>query len=162
MTSDDTRRALRTACMTLARRVQLVPLGGFALLGSLAASAGCVMGNDNDPPVLSVDLYWETERYSDRTCTKANVAAMGFRLLDAQGEVIAQNASEEQYQGASRCVNGIDFPDLDLGDYSLELTGYDADHNIAWRGTCDLSLDRFDRLYSCDIQQVEPVSDDES
>jgi hypothetical protein len=154
MTSDDSTRA-RLAAMGAISVIAKCAV----LLVSLASAAGCVMGNDSDPPVLSADLYWETERYSDRKCATAKVAAIQFRLLDADGELIVESEPDDAYQGAARCVNGIDFPDLSLGDYVLELTGYDADHNVAWRSQCDLSLDRFDRLYDCTIEKVTDTDD---
>jgi hypothetical protein len=124
---------------------------GCCVLGfsSLAPLAGCVVGNDSDPPVLSVDLYWDTERYSDRTCESSDVATMDYRLLDAR-----QNVVNEQ-QGIG-CRNGFDFTDAPLGDYVLEVTGYDADDNSAWSASCDLYLDRFDRLFRCDVDRTAP------
>jgi len=116
---------------------------------SLSQLCGCVIGNDSDPPVLAVDLYWDTDHYSDRTCKSAKVATMDFRLLDARQNVV------EERQGVD-CENGFEFTHADLGVYVLEVTGYDSDSSPTWSASCDLYLDRFDRLFRCDVDKTAP------
>jgi hypothetical protein len=121
---------------------------GCCVLGlSLSQLFGCVIGNDSDPPVLSVDLYWDTEHDSDRTCKTAKVETMDFRLLDARQNVVEERQGDE-------CRNGFEFTHARLGDYVLEVTGYDADNNPVWSASCDLYLDRFDRLFRCDVDRT--------
>jgi len=119
-------------------------------LASLSLAA-CSIGDDSSPPVLSVELFWQTERQSPRTCEVAGVASMDFQLLDARGQEVV---SEEDTSRGHACRDGFDFPDLPLGDYTLVVTGYDANQNAGWSGNCPLRLDRFDRLYDCNIYQT--------
>jgi len=123
----------------------------WVVLASLSIAA-CSIGDDNSPPVLSVELFWETERQSARTCAAAGVASMDFELLDERGDVIVR---EEDTERGHACRDGFDFPDLTLGDYTLMVTGYDANQNAAWSGNCPMRLDRFDRLYDCDVYKTD-------
>ncbi|MET0385197.1 MAG: hypothetical protein ABW321_04520 [Polyangiales bacterium] len=112
--------------------------------------AGCVLGNDNDPPVLSVDLYWEGERHADSTCDSADVDSMDWQLTDIDGNVIVV---EEDTPKGHECSNGFEFPDVGPGDYVLKVTGYDSEQNAVWDASCDLYLDRFDRYYACSVDK---------
>ena len=125
------------------------------LLTVASALSGCVLGNDSDPPILAVDLFWESDRHLDGTCKSADVGNMDFRLLDAQDEVVEE-------QSDRRCANGFEFTHAEPGDYTLEVTGYDAEHNQAWTGQCDLRLDRFDRIYKCQVELIKRVEPTET
>lgn len=124
----------------------------LALL-SVGSLSGCVLGNDSDPPVLSVDLYWESDRRSDSTCSSADVTRMDWQLTHGDGEVIVENEDTDK---GHACNNGFDFPDVGPGDYVLKVTGYDSDDNPSpvWSGECELWLDRFDRYFQCDIPKA--------
>ena len=131
-------------------------LAAVALVcGAAAGLSGCILSEDSDPPVLSVDLYWEDEsRYSDDTCDSADVASIDWQLTDRDGNVV-----EEQ---ESSCRDGFNFLGVDLGSYTLRVNGYDADKNKRWEGSCHLNLDRFDRAYPCDIGRIGSESSSSS
>jgi len=126
------------------------------LCGAAVGFSGCILGEDSDPPVLSVDLYWEdATRYSDDTCDSADVASMDWQLTDDAGEVVEEREGE--------CEDGFNFLGVEPGNYTLKVNGYDADKNKQWEGTCRLLLDRFDRVYPCDVGRLssgtEPASE---
>jgi hypothetical protein len=120
-----------------------------AVMTAAVALSGCVLGNDSEPPVLAVDLFWASTRSPKGTCNSADVGNMDFRLLNSKEEVVKEESDRS-------CANGFEFTDAELGDYTLEVTGYDEDHNQAWNGQCDLRLDRFDRIYRCEVDKTSP------
>ncbi|HEY2734785.1 MAG TPA: hypothetical protein VGI70_12410 [Polyangiales bacterium] len=117
---------------------------------SLSLSA-CVLGNDSDPPVLSVDLLWDRapdDRFSAGDCDSAGVVYESWQL-EQGGEVIAKSDDPNE-----PCKPGFDFVDIGQGDYTLTIDGFDADQNMLWSSVCDgLDLDRFDALYQCKVLQ---------
>ena len=121
-------------------------------LALVVGLSGCVLGNDSNPPVLKVNLYWQLRggsRHGDSRCQDSGVETMQFTLTDTNSdEVVVQN---EDSDAGRQCQNGFDFVDVGPGDYRLDVKGFDADDNQLWSGSCDLSLGRFDRLYDCDI-----------
>lgn len=127
-------------------------LAAVALVGATVAGlSGCILGEDSDPPVLSVDLYWEDQsRYSDDTCESADVASMDWQLLDSESNLVEEKTSE--------CQDGFNFFGVHPGSYTLKVNGYDADHNKQWEGSCHLTLDRFDRAYPCDVGRISTDS----
>ena len=131
-------------------------LAAVALLGASAAGlSGCILGEDSDPPVLSVDLYWEDQsRNSDDTCESANVASMDWQLVDDAGELVEEKEGE--------CQDDFNFFGVQPGSYTLKVNGYDADHNKQWEASCRLTLDRFDRAYPCDVGRAATASDTSS
>ena len=122
----------------------------FALLcGAGAALPGCILGEDSDPPILSVDFYWDADRRNSAdTCASAGVASMDWQLADPDGNVVDEQDGE--------CSDGFNFLGVDPGRYTLKVNGYDDDHNKLWEGSCPLLLDRFDRAYRCDVGRVTP------
>ena len=124
---------------------------GCALLGA----SGCVLGRNSDDPVLSVDLLWdesETSRFSEGTCESADVTWMEWKLKDDSGHVVRRNDKD-----ATDCEPGFDFFDLDPGTYTLVVSGYDDQDKERWVSECTgLTMDRFDTLYECDIEQEVP------
>lgn len=121
-------------------------------LALVVGLTGCVLGNDSNPPVLSINLYWQVRGGShggDQRCDDSGVQTMTFTLTDTNSDqVVVQN---EDSDAGRQCQNGFDFVDVGPGDYRLDVKGFDADGNQLWSGTCDVSLGRFDRLYDCDI-----------
>lgn len=135
---------------------KLRKLAAVALLcGSAAALSSCIMGEDSDPPILSVDFYWEDQdagRHSDDTCDSADVRSMDWQLVNADGKTV------DERDGT--CRDGFNFKYVDPGSYTLNVNGYDADHNKQWQGSCELFLDRFDRAYPCNVSRVQGDSPD--
>jgi hypothetical protein len=121
-------------------------------LALVVGLAGCALGNDSNPPALSVDLYWLVRggnRHGDERCSDSGVETMTFTLTDTNsGQVVVQN---EDSDDGRQCENGFDFVDVGPGDYRLDVKGFDADNNQLWSGSCDVSLGRFDRLFKCDV-----------
>lgn len=124
----------------------------LSLCAALFGASGCVLGRNSDDPVLSVDLLWDesaTTRFSEGTCDSADVSWMTWTLRDADGKTIRKNDKDD-----TDCQPGFDFFDLEPGTYSLTITGYDADDKPLWASKCTkLTLDRFDTLYECQIDQ---------
>jgi hypothetical protein len=133
------------------------PVRAVALV-LLAGLAGCVLGDNSDPPVLSVDLYWRLRgnHRAESTCESSNVASMEFQLIDTHTGAVA--VDNEDTESGRECLDGFNFVDVGPGDYRLDVKGYDADQNQLWSGSCDLSLSRFDRLYSCDVNMSSQTS----
>jgi hypothetical protein len=131
---------------------------GWLVTLLLATSAsGCVLGSDSDPPQLVVDFVWDrasaADRFAEGSCETADVISMDWQLLDHADHVVTQTKGERQ-----DCVSGFQFDiNLDAGDYSLVVNGYDDQDQKLWSSTCDgLYIDRFDRYYRCDIDQSPP------
>jgi hypothetical protein len=119
--------------------------------------AGCVLGNDSDPPVLSVDLLWDRSaqngRFSEGTCASANVVWMEWQLTEKNGgRLVATNKDDSQ-----DCRDGFDFVDVGPGKYNLTVMGYDDQNQQLWSSTCqDLVLERFDVLFQCKVDKSQP------
>lgn len=130
---------------------------GAACLILVSVTAGaCVLGNDNDRPVLAVDPLWDLtpgDRFSGDTCRGAGVVYMTWEIQDARGKRL--KASEDLED-----CKPLDFIGLVPGTYRLEIAGYDRDEEKQWETTCSgLKLGRFDVLYPC---EVDSLSDRES
>ncbi len=132
-------------------QVMALPLAGASMI--LGAS-GCIVGNDSGPPVLAVDLFWDenpkADRFSEGTCQSAGVTSMDWTLTNSATKktVIASTS------GGVDCQDGFNFEKLGAGDYTLTVTGYDAKDKPLWTSTCtNLTLDRFDANYACDVDQ---------
>jgi hypothetical protein len=126
---------------------------GVASLMLLPGLTGCVFGEESDPPVLTVELYWQ---YDERTrhnysCQTVPVAATEWRMLDSDGDELASLSKDEM-----ECDNTLVFPDLDPGEYELEVGGYNEAGDKAWEATCPVELDRFDRVWECTVNQIDP------
>jgi hypothetical protein len=119
-------------------------------------AGGCVLGNDNDRPVLAVDPLWDLtpgDRFSGDTCRGAGVVYMTWEIQDARGRKL--KASEDLED-----CKPLDFIGLVPGTYRLEIAGYDRGEEKLWETTCSgLELGRFDVLYPC---EVDSLSDKES
>jgi hypothetical protein len=126
---------------------------GVAAATLLSGLTGCVFGEESDPPVLTVELFWTYDQRTrhDYSCDSVPVAAAEWRLLDSKGKELASLSKD-----AMECDNTINFLDLDPGSYKLEVGGYNEDGDKAWEASCPVSLDRFDRLYECTIHQIDP------
>jgi hypothetical protein len=103
--------------------------------------------------VLTVDFYW---RFDERTehdfsCDKVPVAASEWRLLNSEGEELKSVSRDEMV-----CDDRLNFLDLDPGSYELEVAGYNDAGDKAWEATCPVWVDRFDRLFECTINQIDP------
>ena len=136
-------------------KLAAVALLGAAVAGAGTGLSGCILGEDSDPPVLSVDLYWEDQsRNSDDTCESADVASMDWQLVDTEGNVVEEKEGE--------CQDGFNFFGVDPGSYTLKVNGYDGDQTKQWEGSCRLTLDRFNRAYPCDVGLASTPSDTSS
>ena len=126
---------------------------GVASLIVLSGLSGCVFGEESDPPVLTVELYWQYDERTrhDYSCGSVPVAAAEWRLVDSEGEEVANLSKDDE-----ECDNTIRFLDLDPGDYELEVGGYNEAGDKAWEATCPVWVDRFDRLFECTINQLDP------
>jgi hypothetical protein len=130
------------------------PVSGlFSVLSLSAALSGCV-GNDSDPPVLSVDLVWDSsadDRFFEGDCYSADVASMSWQLK-AGDKVIAKSDDPNV-----PCESGFDFVDVGPGNYDLAVQGFDSDQKQVWGTDCTgLVLERFDILYRCKVPQPAP------
>lgn len=128
------RAALITACL-------LVCVG----------AGSCVLGNDSERPVLSVDPIWDAssgDRFIGQTCEGAGVALMRWEIQDEKGKTLKEADDLEE-------CKPLDFVGLDRGTYQVVLEGYDKEEVKRWENTCtDLELGRFDVLYGCMVDQL--------
>lgn len=126
-----------------------------ALTGLLlcAVAPGCLTIADDDGPILSVELYWDArpddaDKFVGGTCHTAGVESMEWKLIKHENDkdtVVAQ--------GDEQCANAIDVIEPDWGEYTLEVTGRDADDEPLWNVECaGLRVLRFDVGYECDIE----------
>lgn len=137
----------RTSRMT--RWQMLCSVAALMLLGGLS---GCVFGEESDPPVLTVDLYWQYDLRTghDWDCHTVPVAAAEWHLRNSEGDEVHKLDRDK-----NACDDRINFFDLDIGKYELEVAGYNDAGDKAWEALCPLELDRFDSLYQCTINQLE-------
>jgi hypothetical protein len=137
-----------TSKLDTARRVATCIF--VAALGLVSVgSAGCVVGNDSDPPTISVEFFWESDHYRDDTCSSADVAKMDYVLKAADSDEVLTEEHDR------KCANGFEFDGLDLGRYVIEVSGTNDDASQTWTGTCDVSLDRFDRYFECPVNKTD-------
>jgi hypothetical protein len=116
--------------------------------------SGCLTVDDDEGPIMSLELYWDARPASDGflegTCNDADVAWMDWTLYrtDTDDEVATRSEA---------CADGIDVIDPKPGEYWLEITGFDAEDNAIWHATCPededstLTVLRFDVAYACNI-----------
>jgi len=116
--------------------------------------SGCLTVDDDEGPILSIELFWDARPGDDRffggRCTEAGVHWMEWTLYrsDTGEEVATRNEP---------CADGIDVIDPKPGDYWLEITGFDEDDEPIWQASCpeaedaSLTVLRFDVAYRCDI-----------
>jgi hypothetical protein len=132
-----------------------VSLRAVAVSLLACVASGCVLGSDSDPPILSIDFYWQ--RTPDRNdyrndCGSLDLNTIDWKLIDGHGQTITSKSGI----GCGDGVEGVDF-DIALApaDYRLIVTGYDENDQALWHGDCSgLTSDRFDRRYECDIDQT--------
>lgn len=131
-------------------------LGAACLILVSVIAGGCVLGNDNDRPVLAVDPLWDLtpgDRFSGDTCRGAGVVFMTWEIQDARGRKLKASRDLED-------CKPLDFIGLVPGTYRLAIAGYDRNADKQWETTCSgLTLGRFDVLYPC---EVDSLSDKES
>ena len=129
--------ALRAACLILVS----------------VTAGGCVLGNDNDRPVLAVDPLWDVapgSLFSGDTCREAGVVFMTWNIKDDRGHSLKKSSKLENCQP-------LDFIGLVPGTYRLELAGFDREGVKRWETTCPpFELGRFDTLHECEVDQVSP------
>lgn len=134
------------------RRQSELALGAACLILVSVTASGCVLGNDNDRPVLAVDPLWDLSpgsRFVPGSCEDAGVIEMTWEIQDSKGRTLEQSDMLEKCQP-------LDFLDLKPGSYILVISGYDSDQVERWTATCkDLDLGRFDVLYKCDVEEDE-------
>jgi hypothetical protein len=123
----------------------------FILLG--LAAQGCVLGNDNDPPLLAVDLIWDrssTDKFWGGSCDQAGVVYMKWELQDDKGHTKKKGPKDGE-----PCLEGLDFASLLPGSYTFVVSGYDDKDKMLWEATCKhLDLGRFDVLHGCEIDKL--------
>ena len=149
-------KAARTMRSSCAGSLRSSTVTGIVCALLCVSASGCVLGNDSDPPVLSVDLLWDRSpqdnRFSEGDCKSAGVVWMNWQLKDEDDQVIASSDDEGQ-----ECKDGFDFLDVGPGKYSLTTMGFDDSDQMLWNSTCDnLVLDRFDVLFECKVDQSAP------
>jgi hypothetical protein len=125
--------------------------GAACLILVSVTAGGCVLGNDNDRPVLAVDPLWDLtpgDRFSGDTCRGAGVVYMTWEIQDDRGHTLKKSRDLEDCEP-------LDFIGLVPGTYQLEIAGYDRDERKLWETTCSrLTLGRFDVLYPCEVDQL--------
>jgi hypothetical protein len=125
--------------------------GAACLILVSVAAGGCVLGNDNDRPVLAVDPLWDLtpgDRFSGDTCRGAGVVYMTWEIQDDHGDSLKKSRDLE-------ACKPLDFIGLVPGTYRLAIAGYDRDERKLWETTCSrLTLGRFDVLYPCEVDQL--------
>ncbi|HEX2679249.1 MAG TPA: hypothetical protein VHM19_21510 [Polyangiales bacterium] len=124
----------------------------FLAVASILGATGCLVGNSSGEPVLAVDLYWDenpkADRFSEGTCESAGVVTMDWTLIDKHTKKKVVSANDVD------CQDGFNFEQVGPGNYQLKISGYDDNDQELWSTTCDdLTLDRFDSVYSCDVDQ---------
>lgn len=128
-------------------------LGAACLILVSVTAGGCVLGNDNDRPVLAIDPLWDLtpgDRFSGDTCRGAGVVYMTWEIRDRRGKRIT--ASEG---GDLEDCKPLDFIGLVPGTYRLQIAGYDRYEEKRWETTCPpMELGRFDVLYPCEVDQL--------
>jgi hypothetical protein len=138
-------------CRTTKRNHAKVALGAACLILVSVTAGGCVLGNDNDRPVLAVDPLWDVtpgDRFLGEPCEGANVAFMTWEIQDAHGKTLQRSRDLE------KCLP-LDFFGLVPGTYRLMISGYDRHEDKLWETTCSgLKLGRFDVLYPCEVDQL--------
>lgn len=123
-----------------------------ACLGLVSVTAGgCVLGNDNDRPVLAVDPLWDLApggRFSGDTCRGAGVVGMTWKIADSRGHTLEESKRIED-------CKPLDFLGLVPGTYRVSLAGYDRHEEKLWETDCPpYTLGRFDVLETCEVDQI--------
>jgi hypothetical protein len=133
-------------------------LGAACLILVSVTAGGCVLGNDNDRPVLAIDPLWDLtpgDRFSGQTCQGADVVYMTWEIQDSRGKKI--KASKD---GELEDCKPLDFIGLVPGTYRLQIAGYDRYEDKLWETTCPaMELGRFDVLYFCEVDQLAGKDD---
>jgi hypothetical protein len=133
--------------------------GAACLILVSVAAGGCVLGNDNDRPVLAIDPLWDLtpgDRFSGDTCRGAGVVYMTWEIQDDRGHTLKKSRDLEP-------CKPLDFIGLVPGTYRLEIAGYDRDESKLWETTCSrLTLGRFDVLYPCEVDQLSSAEEPDS
>jgi hypothetical protein len=129
----------------------------LATVLAVLSLSGCIAGNDSTPPVLAVDLLWDSapdDRFSPSTCHEAHVDTMTWQLKEGD-TLVGQSEGEDSH--VIPCEDGFNFVDLGPGHYELSIQGFNADQKQVWSSDCTgLDLGRFDLLYSCKV--LQPVA----
>lgn len=125
-----------------------VALGAACLFLVSVTAGGCVLGNDNDRPVLAVDPLWDVAPgriFSGDTCDGADVRFMTWEIQDDDGHTLKKSRKLED-------CKPLDFIGLVPGTYRLKLAGFDRTQQMLWETTCPpFELGRFDVLYPCEV-----------
>ena len=128
----------------------------LVLLFAVALSSGCLTVDNDDGPVLSIELYWDERLdrsgFAGASCDRAGVEMMEWALYDAD-EWEADPASAEPIAGrAEPCADAIDVLEPEPGGYVLDIQGFDEDEDERWSIVCEgLFVLRFDVGFECDI-----------
>lgn len=116
----------------------------------IVALSGCLTASD-EGPIMSVGLYWDQEpgkAFVGGDCLGAGVSSMEWKLSFA-----GPDGDEEIARGEEACANDIDVIDPEPGEYTLEVTGFDALGRPLWGDDCTgLIITRFDVAYLCDLK----------
>lgn len=133
---------------------------GVACLCLVSVTAGgCVLGNDNDRPVLAVDPLWDLapgSLFVGDDCRGAGVVGMTWSIADSRGHELESSKRIENCQP-------LDFLGLVPGTYKVSLAGYDRNENKVWETDCPpYELGRFDVLETCEVDQIASSSDSDA
>lgn len=133
-------------------------MGATALL-SVALAACVIVSDDDSGPVLGIELFWDEVTAGDTflggTCYSADVEEMSWALSAEDGFVVADRELQA-------CRDRIEVSEIEPGEYTLDITGFDGDGEPRWRTHCTgLVIVRFNELYGCDIHSVDPDGSDE-
>jgi hypothetical protein len=138
-------------CRSTKRSHAQVALGAAWLILVGVTAGSCVLGNDNDRPVLAVDPLWDVtpgDRFSGDSCDGAGVQFMTWEIQDDDGKSLKKSRDLED-------CKPLDFIGLVPGTYQLVIAGYDNRENKLWEATCSgLELGRFDVLYPCEVDEL--------
>ena len=124
---------------------------GLVLWALASLFTGCFAVNDQGP-VLSVELFWDgatgSKDFTGTTCDKAGVDSMTWTLYAVDGTHKVKSTGNTEV-----CADAIDIFALKPGEYTLEISGTDANGNRLWpKDECTkLWVSRFDISYDCSI-----------
>jgi hypothetical protein len=145
-------------CRSTKRSHAQVALSAACLILVSVTAGGCVLGNDNDRPVLAVDPLWDVtpgDPFSGDECRIAGVRFMTWEIQDDDGHTLKKSPKIED-------CKPLDFIGLFPGTYRLVIAGYDRNVEKLWETTCSgLTLGRFDVLYPCEVDQLSGSEDAE-
>lgn len=132
---------------------------------ALTLAVGCFGSSDDPAPMesdageigdsrtLGIELFWDGDPSPDAflggTCASAGVVGMSWSLTASDGLEVAGRQDQS-------CRDRIEITDVEPSDYTLEVTGFDADAHEAWYTLCTgiVKGEGADEPYICDIHSL--------